>query len=175
MSASFIRFRPIADYLNSGRPGVRLMRGTFGVLGATVIAPLVATIYFGVQQSNAAVLAYILALLWIVLLGLPTFFFFRRQGRVRWWSATVAGFFLGTMPDAVFSWPYHPGVDSGYSAWDGKKMVDYVVHGRATHAGWDQYLHGLCFMGLLGAASAATFWLVWRLIVGSDEPLEERK
>jgi hypothetical protein len=36
------------------------------------------------------------------------------------------------MPDAVFSWPYHPGMDSGYSAWDGKEMVDYVVHGRPT-------------------------------------------
>ena len=175
MHAAKVRLRPIADYLKSGRPAVRPMRGTFEVVGATIIAPLVATIYFGLQQPNVAVLAYLLALLWIALLGLPTFFFFKRQGRVRWWSATVAGFLLGTMPDAIFSWPYRPDRYSGYSAWDGKKMVAYVVHGRPTHAGWDQYLHGLCFTGLLGAASAATFWLVWKLIAGSDKPLYARK
>jgi hypothetical protein len=151
------------------------MRQTFGVVVATVIAPLVATIYFAAQQPNVAVVVYILALLWITLLGLPTFFFFNRQDRVRWWSATIAGFFLGAMPDAVFSWPYHPGVDSGYSAWDGKKMVDYVVHGTPTHAGWHQYLHGLCFTGILGSASAVAFWLVWRLIVGSGKPLDVRR
>jgi hypothetical protein len=44
------------------------MRETFGVVGATLIAPLAAPIYFGIQQWNVVVMAYSLALLWIALL-----------------------------------------------------------------------------------------------------------
>lgn len=143
------------------------MRQIVGILGAVLITTLVPTIYFGV--SGAGLLAFVIACLWIVLLGLPTFFIFQHRGLVRWWSAVVSGFFLGAVPMALVSWPYRPGLDSGYSAWDGHKMVGYIVHGVPTHAGWVQYFLSSGDMGLMGAASAAMFWAVWRLIVGPNQ------
>jgi hypothetical protein len=147
------------------------MRHIVGVVGAVLIAALVPAIYFGAPDKSfrAAELAFVLASLWIVLLGLPTFFFFKHKGLVSWWSAAISGFFLGAAPMALISWPYHPGVDSGYSAWDGHKMVEYVVHGLPTRAGWVQYFYGSCGIGLTGAASAIMFWLVWRLVVGPNQ------
>ena len=147
------------------------MRQTFGVIGAILVAALVPAIYFGFpeQSFRGALLAFVFALVWITLLGLPCFFVFNQYGCVRWWSAAVSGFILGAVPAALISWPYHPGVDSGYSVWDGHKMVKYVVHGMPKHAGWIQYFSGTCGFGLLGAASAAIFWLVWRLVVGPNQ------
>jgi hypothetical protein len=143
------------------------MRQIVGILCAVLIAALVPAIYFGF--SGAGLLAFVLASVWIVLLGLPTFFIFQHRCLVRWWSAAVSGFFLGAIPMALVSWPWRPGLDSGYSAWDGHKMVDYVVHGVPTNAGWVQYFLSSGSVGLMGAATAVMFWLVWRLIVGPNQ------
>jgi len=147
------------------------MRQIIGIAGAALIAALVPAIYFGVpdQSLRGGLLAFVFASVWVVLLGLPTFFLFKRYGWVRWWSASIAGFILGLVPMALVSWPYHPGVDSGYSAWDGQRMVAYVVHGIPTPAGWVQYLNSSCGVGLLGAASAVMFWVAWRLVVGPNQ------
>jgi len=147
------------------------MRQTVGIVGAILIAALVPAIYFGVPELSfrAGLLAFVVALLWVVLLGLPTFLLFKNRGLARWWSATVSGFFLGAVPMALVSWPYKPGSGSGYSAWDGHKMVEYVVNGVPTRAGWVQYVLGSGGMGLMGAGSAVMFWVVWRLVVGSNQ------
>ena len=147
------------------------MRQIVGAIGAILIAALVPAIYFGLlgESFRGALLAFVFASVWIVLLGLPAFFLLKYYGLVRWWSATTSGFILGAVPAALISWPYHPGVDSDYSAWDGHKMVEYVVHGVPTPAGWVQYMHSSCGFGLLGAASAAMFWLVWRLVAGPNQ------
>lgn len=149
------------------------MRQFVGILCAAVIAALVPSIYFG--ASGAGSLAFVIAFLWIVLLGLPAFFILQHHGLIRWWSAVVSGFVLGAVPMALVSWPYRPGLDSGYSAWDGHKMVDYIVHGVPTHAGWAQYFVSSGGMGLMGAASAAMFWVVWRLIVGPNQSSKRRE
>lgn len=148
------------------------MRQIFGIVGAVFIAALVPALYFGVLGSSFRVglLALVLASLWVVLLGLPTFLLFKHRGLVRWWSATISGFFLGAVPTALISWPYKPSSGSGYSAWGGHKMVEYVVNGVPTHAGWVQYILGSAGMGLMGAASAVMFWVVWRLLVGPNQP-----
>ena len=142
------------------------MRKVTGIFLAVFFAALLPAIFFG--TSRVGLLAFVLALLWIVLLGLPTFFIFNHRGLVRWWSAAISGFFLSAVPMALVSWPYHPDRGSGYSAWDGHKMVDYIVRGVPTHAGWVQYFLSSCGMGLVGAASAVTFWVVWRLTVGPN-------
>ncbi|MEW9572689.1 hypothetical protein ABQJ54_13095 [Rhodanobacter sp. Si-c] len=147
------------------------MRQIVGVIGAVLVAAFVPAIYFGVpdQSFRGGVIAFVLALLWIVLLGLPAFLLLKHRGLVRWWSATISGFFLAALPMAFISWPYHPSVDSGYSAWDGHKMVNYVVHGVPTHDGWVQYFYSSCGIGLMGAASAVAFWVVWRLAAGPNQ------
>ena len=149
-------------------PALGPMRHILGMVGAVLIAALVPAIYFGMPgwYFRVGLLAFVLASLWIVLLGLPTFLFLERRGLVRWWSATISGFFLGAVPMAFLSWPYKPGSGSGYSAWDGHKMVEYVVNGVPTHAGWVQYVLDLGATGLIGAASAVMFWVVWRVVVG---------
>ena len=145
------------------------MRQIVGIVGAVLIAALVPAIYFGVPGSSfrAGLLAFVFASIWVVLLGLPAFLLLKHRGLVRWWSATVSGFVLGAVPMALVSWPFSPG--SGYSAWDGHQTVVYVVNGVPTHAGWVQYILGTGGIGLMGAASAVMFWLVWRLVTGPNQ------
>jgi hypothetical protein len=146
------------------------MRQIIGVIGGVLVAALVPAIFFGVDM-----LVFVVALLWVVLLGLPAFLLLKHLGCVRWWSAIVCGFVLGALPIAIVSWPYHPGRDSGFSAWDGHRMVAYVVHGLPTHAGWLKYVHDFCSMGLMGAASAIVFWCVWRLVVGPKHSFQRTR
>lgn len=147
------------------------MQQTVGIVGAVLIAALVPALYFGVfgLSFRVGLLAFVLASLSVVLLGLPTFLLFKHRRLVRWWSATVSGFFLGALPTALISWPYKPSSGSGYSTWDGHKVVEYVVNGVRAHAGWVQYILGSGGMGLMGAASAVMFWVVWRLLVGPNQ------
>jgi hypothetical protein len=147
------------------------MRQIAGIVGAVLIAALVPALYFGVPglSFRAGLLAFVVASIWVVLLGLPTFLIFKHRGLVRWWSAAVAGFLLGAVPMALVSWPFSPGSGSGYSAWDGHQTVEYVVNGVPTHAGWVQYILGSGGMGLMGAASAFMFWVVWRLVAGPNQ------
>ena len=146
------------------------MREIVAIIVATFFAAIVPTAYFTVlgQPFAGSVLAFELALLGVVVLGLPTFLLFRCFGLVRWWSAVLAGFVLGTVPVAFVLWPYHPGSSSSYSAWDGHELTHYIVRGIPTHAGWADYLLRSGHAGLLAAASAAAFWLVWRAIVGPN-------
>ena len=144
------------------------MRQILGLVGATIISALPSAIYFGVEGESLklGVITFVLASLWIMLLGLPAYLGFRTLGWIRWWTTTLAGFVLGVVPIAIFAWPYRPGTDSSYSASDGHGMVDYIVHGVPTHAGWVSYLHSTGAIGLIGAASAFVFWLALTLIAG---------
>lgn len=137
------------------------MRPSIEVFGATIISALVAAISFGIggHSLGVGIIAFVLALLWVILLGVPAYLVFRSRGWVRWWSMALAGFVLGALPSALFGWPYHPGIDSGYSAWDGHEMVVYEVHGVPTHAGWVSFFNSTGAAGLLGAVSAFVFWL----------------
>jgi hypothetical protein len=139
------------------------MRKTIGIVGGLLAAAVVPAIYFGSlgRSFRVSAIALLLGFLWITLLGLPAFFLLKRFDLARWWSSLIAGFFLASIPMAWVTWPYHPGIDSGYAAWDGRRMVNYVVHGIPTHAGWTQYIYDCCGIGFIGAASAITFWAVW--------------
>jgi len=153
------------------------MRQIVGIVGAVLIAALVPALYFGVPELSfrAGLLAFVVASLWVVLLGLPTFLIFKHRGLVRWWSAAAAGFLLGAVPMALVTWPFSPGSGSGYSAWDGHQTVEYVVNGVPTHAGWVQYILGSGGMGLMGAASAFMFWVVWRLVAGPNQSSKQTR
>ncbi|KGI77897.1 hypothetical protein [Oleiagrimonas soli] len=129
---------------------------------AILAAAAVPALLFGIE-GNAAFIAFILALAWILVLGLPTFLILKGRGCVRWWSALLSGFLLAAIPVALLGWPYFPGNGTSYSGWDGHGMVDFVVNGIPTHAGWIQYFTSTLGSGALGSTSALAFWLVWRL------------
>jgi hypothetical protein len=137
---------------------------------AFLVAAFVPATYFGAlgESFSVGMLAFLVASLWIALLGLPTFFLLKRFNLVRWWSAASSGFFLAALPEALVSWPYHPSVGSRYRAWNGHKMVDYIVNGVPTHDGWIQYLYGCYGIGFVGAASATAFGVVYWLTINPN-------
>lgn len=143
------------------------MRQMVGTSLTFVVAAFVPAIYFGVlgKSFSVGILAFVLGSLWIAPLGLPVFFLLKRLNLVRWWSVVISGFLSAALPWAFVYWPYRPNAGYGYSAWDGHKMVDYLVHGVPTHEGWVQYFHECCDIGFMGAASAIAFWAIWRLTV----------
>ncbi|MEX2297152.1 MAG: hypothetical protein WD715_07060 [Dongiaceae bacterium] len=74
------------------------------------------------------------------MLGLPTFLVLRRYAPWRWWGVLVVGFILG-LPVAV------------------------AIYLPAAPA-----LRSCLYYGLIGAASALTFWLIWRQGSVSSDP-----
>jgi hypothetical protein len=73
-----------------------------------------------------------------------------------------AAFVLGCLPIAVSDWPSHePDLQTTSSHWDGEKMVETMVGGVPTLAGWIAYAREVSLFGLFGAVSGLAFWLVW--------------
>lgn len=142
-------------------------RQIVGVVSAILSAALPPAIYFGIPDHSfrTGALVFLLASLWVVLLGLPTFYILKRHGLVRWSTAMISGFLLGGVPMALMSWPYRSGINYDSNAWDGHRIITYVVQGVPTSAGWVQYIYRSCGVGLLGAVSGVTFWIVWWLVV----------
>jgi len=142
-----------------------------GAIPATVVAvPVLAdqlhyfsgkTAHFAATAAiNSWLISFFVALAHAIILGLPTYLFLRRLHLTNWWVSPIFGFIIGSVPSAIFTWPLtHSPV--GYTAWDGKAMVDYVVNGVPTKAGWIQYFQSVCGVGLLGMLSGLAAWAVW--------------
>jgi hypothetical protein len=111
--------------------------------------------------TNLWIIAFIIALFHAVLLGLPAYFFAKRFHLVSWWTAIAFGFVIGCVPFAIVSWPMTH-VHAGYRAWDGKEMVDYLIDGKPTWAGWISYVYQSGAMGVIGMFSGFVAWLAWR-------------
>lgn len=93
----------------------------------------------------------------VLILGLPTFFLLRYFKVVRCWSTLVAGFILGAVPMAIFTWPLkYPELKTSSSVNGVKTMID----GVPTMAVWVQFIEGVCFFGACGLVAALAFWLV---------------
>lgn len=76
---------------------------------------------------------YIVALTAAVLLALPALVLVGRFGRITWWVCLIVGVATAVMVEFAIHWPSSPNVS------------DFVR------------------MAPIGAASALTFWLLWRL------------
>jgi hypothetical protein len=100
--------------------------------------------------------------LYVLVLGVPVFFLLRWRNAIRWWSALMVGFVLGCLPVAVDLWPYEPDFTSTTSHWDWERMVEAIVDGAPTLAGWLGYAKAVSILGVFGAASGLAFWLVRR-------------
>lgn len=112
--------------------------------------------------NRVAVLVAGTSLLYVVVLGIPAFLLLHWRKAIRWWSATAVGFFLGCLPVAFSLWPADADLQTTASHWDGEKMVQTVVDGVPTLAGWVSYAKAVAGMGAFGAVGGLAFWVVWR-------------
>ncbi len=117
--------------------------------------------------TNLWLMIFIVALLHAVILGLPAYFFARRFHLTFWWVSIAFGFVIGLVPFAVAFWPMTH-IHAGYRAWDGNEMVDYLIDGTPTKAGWINYLYQSSAMGAVGMLSGFVAWLVWRFAAFSQ-------
>jgi hypothetical protein len=93
--------------------------------------------------------AFIAAALHVAFLGLPAFIIGEQIGRVRWWSSTIAGFFLGSLPTALLTLP-RQGSSSSVSG--------IPLEGVSTLASWLDFGGKSLIMGFFGAVGGFAFW-----------------
>lgn len=113
--------------------------------------------YIWVRTRGFFVICLAISAAHVIALGIPAYFVLRWRGLLGWWSALLAGFVLGAIPAAVFSWPLRYASPGSHASADGFKTV---VNGAPTMAGWLQYLGGVSFFGACGLAAAAAFCVV---------------
>jgi hypothetical protein len=100
--------------------------------------------------------------LYVLVLGVPAFLLLRWRNAIRWWSVPSAGFVLACLPVAIDLWPSHePDLQTTSSHWDGEKMVETMVNGAPTLAGWLSFAKTVLLFGAFGAVAGLAFWLVW--------------
>lgn len=139
------------------------MNDSPAIFCAAFIAVLIpAALVGGVSQSASVLfIAGCIAAMHVVFLGLPAFLMLRRFKLLRWWSVVLAGILCGIIPMAVTSWPHWAFEGASYTAWDGSRMVEYVVNGVPTVAGWWRYVYDLAGIGLFGGVAALASWLTY--------------
>jgi hypothetical protein len=120
--------------------------------------------YAGVRSWKVAVMAFVVSGAHVLLLGLPAFALVIRTKSFAWWSAVGLGFLLGALPLALLSWPLNYGQGTSASHWENGRMVETLVNGVPTSAGWWSYVGGVAAMGCLGAVGGLSFWLVLRAL-----------
>ncbi|MEX2200555.1 MAG: hypothetical protein WD711_04100 [Dongiaceae bacterium] len=125
----------------------------FGFLGASLVPPAVIALtapVSGEVSVGLAVMTFLFILpqsiAAVIVLGLPTFLVLRRYAPWRWWWVLIVGFLLG-LPVAI------------------------AIYLPAAPA-----LRSCLYYGLIGAASAVTFWLIWwRLRTATDAPPQDAR
>jgi hypothetical protein len=138
------------------------MNDSLAIVCAACIAVLIpSALVGGASQSASGFFAIVFSGMYVVLLGLPSFLILRRFKVLRWWSVCLAGFVCGTIPMAIISWPYSASAGTSYTAWDGSKMVEYLVNDVPTVAGWWSYAYGAAGVGALGAVAALGSWVTY--------------
>ena len=100
----------------------------------------------------------------VLALGLPAFLLVVRAKVLAWWSAVGLGFVLGALPLALLSWPLRYSEGASARHWAKGQMIETIVNGVVTRAGWWSYVSGVVGMGFLGAIGGLSFWLVLRAL-----------
>jgi hypothetical protein len=157
------------------------MRIWIASVAAVAVQPLVfavriAPVYFASSQSLNGigfilVSVIVVAAVVVLTLGIPTFLLLRKFQRVSWASLAVAGFALGALPMAAFSWPRDlEGYSSG-ATWHGK-YVDFYVNGVPTTYAWSSYGESVMYFGLHGLVGALVLYAVWRRPDPTTTPID---
>lgn len=163
-------------------PSKLIPRAIFALFGAA-IAPSIIVLTIGLviiflalltggklQQNGdwapfIAIIVIILVIssIHVVVLGIPAFIVGWYFNRIRWWTSIVVAFIVGALPTAIFLWPLrHPQLQTTSSRWDGEKMVQTMIQGVPTVAGWTDWITAFMVMGLFGVSGGLVFWLIWR-------------
>ena len=143
----------------------------FASLAAIAVQPIVLVLSFApafLSGGEAAIsqilgislLAAMIAIPFVLFVGIPSFVLLRRYGRLSWLTLGATGLLAGILPVAL----YGPGASHGSSYggnWHGD-YVDFVVNGEPTVYGWLSYLQSMFLFGIHGLAGALVFLLVWR-------------
>lgn len=125
----------------------------------------------GSDLFDLPIFVAIIAVPFVVLIGVPSFLILRHLHRVSWLTLTATGVLGAALPSAIFSWPV--GRYSGYSSggtWHGR-YVEFFVNGVPTFYGWLSYAEGTMQFALHGLAGALVFLFVWRRVKGPTEPI----
>jgi hypothetical protein len=139
---------------------------------AAALAPaIVAGLSFAVLGASArfalrlAAFALALAIVHVLVLGVPAVLLLQRLQRINWASSVLAGFLIGVVPTAVWAWPLRQ-AQRGVTAsdWNGHALVATVVNGVPTWAGWMQYGRLVALAGAFGAVGGVAFWCARRLL-----------
>jgi hypothetical protein len=101
-------------------------------------------------------IAFIIALVHAIALGLPGYLLLRRKNLVRWWTSGVCGFVVGCVPAAIITIPIQLS-NASFKA-DGVPMI---VNGVVTLAGWISYIEGVLEFGAYGLSGGLAAWSVW--------------
>lgn len=102
--------------------------------------------------------AFIVALVHAVVLGLPAYFVLNRRGLTQWWISLIGGFAVGALPYAVLALPWQaPPPD----------LVEAHIIRGFTLLHYAAMAGGL---GLLGMAGGFAAWLVWRGLGRQQQP-----
>lgn len=115
--------------------------------------------YIWVRTKGFLSICFVISAAYVIVLGIPAYALLRWRNAVRWWSTIGAGFILGAIPFALYTWPLRYSNLHTSATFDG---VQTMVNGSPTMAGWLQYLEALSFMGACGAVGALAFWVVAR-------------
>jgi hypothetical protein len=116
------------------------------------------------------------ALAHAVLLGGPLFLGLHRLRWVRWWACILCGFVIGAVPKGIQSWPWKQATSHvSVSVLRGGKMVQTLVDGVPTLAGWLDYASTVLIYAALGALGGLVFWLIWRRVQPVLERLPARR
>ena len=101
---------------------------------------------------------FIIAFVYVLLLGLPLFLLVGLTRRVGVAAAALGGFIVGAVPFGVLALISMIGVQNASTGGN-----PTVVNGVPTLAGWIEYAYTVGFFGLLGLGGGLSFWLVMRL------------
>jgi hypothetical protein len=99
----------------------------------------------------------IVAVPFVILVGIPASIWLRNSGRYRWKYFAAIGFIAAALPMVLFT----PGGDPGYSSGGNfyGTPVDYIVKGVPTIYGWLSYMQGVVQFGLHGLLGATAFYI----------------
>lgn len=115
------------------------------------------TIYALRAASTVAAIAFFIALLHAIFLGVPFYFLVKKLNFIRWWMSLIGGFIIGSVPSAVMLFRSLSTPGSSYIE-NGKTLV---ANGSITPEGLLQLLYSFTGMGLIGAICGLSAWLLW--------------
>jgi hypothetical protein len=140
----FLGFSTFFGNVNSG--GIPSDNKTNAISGARYVIAI--AIFFGFWSL-------VIAAIHVAVLGFPAAVIGQHLGFIRWWSSTIVGFILGSLPLALSE------LSTG-------KAVSSSLPGIYTPASWGNFAQRVLFMGFFGAIGGFAFWIVWRYLTRSD-------